>query len=102
MNGAEAQKKRSASTLVERTKYGYGQQILSQIDTVPGDLVVQDGTDLVNGMNHIGFCETAGCTEVLSNSGSTGELCGETNVTMSNSGYTYPADDTPTFYRLSK
>ena len=52
-------------------------------------------------MNHIGICENKGCATVLSNAGSIAELCGETNATMSNNGYTYPANLQPTFYHIN-
>lgn len=74
---------------------------VSQSNAVQGDIAVQYGTDPINGMNHIGICENNGCTVVLSNAGSIGELCGETNAAMSNNGYNYDATKTPTFYHIS-
>lgn len=78
---------------------GYGEQVNSS-KAVQGDLVVQDGGDAVNGMNHIGICENTPCTSVLSNAGTSGTLCGETNTAFSNNGYTYPQNLTPTFYHI--
>lgn len=83
-------------------KHGIGVQIMHQADTVAGDLVVQDGNDPVKGMNHIGFCTDRGCSIVISNEGGKGLLCGYTDVTMSDPGYDYPRDQTPTFYRLNQ
>ena len=79
---------------------GYGTKV-SQQQAMQGDIVVQDGGDAVNGMNHIGICEDTPCTTVLSNMSSTGRLCGETNVTMSNNGYDYDPTQTPTFYHIN-
>jgi len=84
---------------------GYATQVTDQYKTVAGDIVVQDGGDPVNGMNHIGICQWDHCAggdkAVLSNSGSTAKFCGETNVTMSNPGYGYPSNQTPTFYHIT-
>ena len=95
----------SATWVPDVVEAGLRDGYLSQVtanSSLGGDIVVQDGNDAINGMNHIGFCDNQGCTSVLSNFGSTGQLCGPTNATFSNNGFNYNPNQAPTYYRVLK
>jgi hypothetical protein len=81
---------------------GFAVQIVPPNALLQGDIAVQDGTDPINGMNHIGFCDNAGCSQTISNADSIGQLCGVSNASYSSQGYVWSPNLQPTFYRIVK